>query len=1196
MKETEAIAGQEKMEIPGIQQAEGWELIAKREIDILADYLGRFSMVNSQEDLVDICREIFDEKLPSEYTGLYMWSEKEQRLRMMISTGFSEEETREAERTAMDRHPGKVFRSGEAIIINDTESPDADWSKDSARSFRVRTRLAMPVKSFNRTVGVFIIASLQPYRFSELERSVFDVICRIAGFIYYRLDQLEKSEEQNRKLADLALIATKTSNNVIIADKEGKIEWVNEAFTNQTGYSLEESIGQTPGRLLNNSDSPEGQRAALRNAIQKGEHIKTEVTNRTKSGRQYTNEIDITPIRNEKGDLIKFISVQKDITERMRFLNELNESARQLQNVNSRLETIARFSGIGIWEWDLVNNTSFWSEIAFDVFGVEIEERQDYYDFWKSLIHPDDRDFAMAQAYSLIQGKERMVENSYRVIGANGDVRYIRGLTYMERDEQGNNLRMVGSVVNVTKDVLAAETLAVSEAKYREIFANNVAGVFRTTLNGEIIDVNKAFLDAFGYEKEELMELGLKEIYYSEEERNSYLEELRAKGRLENYFLRTRHKSGEAVDLLVNVQLVNPDNKNGYLEGTLINITEIRQAQRKIQSSEALFRGIFDTNLAGVFLKNANGIIVDGNMAARKILGIEDEWGGVKSRFSDYLTDSENWDKLKKNLFSGKNPGSFRLKIQSGDGSLKNTLLTCNLVELEQLGPCLLFTIIDVTETDRLHEELTVSERRYRDLFENSLEIIQSFGPDGQLIFCNRKWYETLEYSPEETSMLNLFDIISEKDKEHCMELFGRVIKGESIQNIDVTFIGKTGKAVELNGNVVPMMKDGKMISTHSFFRDVSIENRQRKQLESQRKFYERVLENLPAEISILDSDMRYLYSNPQNITGNIPRTSSIGKTLKERSIELGRLEKDVENRINNFLTAAKEGQVVTFEESLPAPDGSLKTILRRFYPVFGSDGKLDLMISVGTDVTELEDGRRQLVQNNEELRKVNHELDSFVYSVSHDLRAPIASVKGLLSLMNENEAGEDAKQTYLSMMGTVMDRMDDVIFEILEYSRNSRLEVKSERLDPEKMVRAAFETYRHLSSKPVHLQLSNPAHKAFYSDNRRLQSVINNIVSNAIKYSLKGEKDIELKVQIQTDSEQMMLVISDNGEGIKASYLPHIFDMFYRASNTSSGSGLGLYICREVLKKLDGTISVESQEGKGTSFTVIVPSKSPEQ
>jgi two-component system, sporulation sensor kinase E len=186
------------------------------------------------------------------------------------------------------------------------------------------------------------------------------------------------------------------------------------------------------------------------------------------------------------------------------------------------------------------------------------------------------------------------------------------------------------------------------------------------------------------------------------------------------------------------VQLFDTGDENSYLEGTLIDITEIRQAEHRIKASEELFRSIFDTSLAGVFLKNSDGILVDGNQAAREILGIKEALGGSDSQFSSFLENQEEWQTIKKELLEGLNPGSFRMKIRSKDGRLKYVLLTCNPVTLEQFGKCLLFTVIDVTETERLNQELVVSERRYRDLFENSLEIIQSFGPDGKMIFCNR--------------------------------------------------------------------------------------------------------------------------------------------------------------------------------------------------------------------------------------------------------------------------------------------------------------------------------------------------------------------------------------------------------------------------------------------------------------------------
>lgn len=1176
--------------IPAARPVAEWEALAQVEIEILAGYLDRFGTVNTREELSEIAREIFEQKLPSEHTGLYFWNEKAQTLKLLVATGFTEEEKAEAERTAMERHVGKVFRSGEPIIIDDTDSPDAGFWVESKRSFRIKTRLVMPVKSFSETVGVFIISSERPNRFNEYEKSVFNIICKIAGFVHYRLVQLEKSEEQNRKLADLALIATKTSNSVIITDREGRIEWVNDAFISQTGYSLDEATGKIPGHLLHNYESTEEQRRALRNAVLNGEHIKTEVTNRTKSGRLYTNEIDITPIRDEKGELIKFISVQKDITERQRFVEEINETSRQLRIANDRLETITRFSGIGIWESDLVSHTGFWSDKAFEVFGVTPIRFTDQYQFWKDLIHPDDRAKAVAEVEKLFGSGNQVVENSYRSIDSEGKIRYIRGLTYLEKDEEGNGLRLVGSVVNVTKDVLAAETLAASEAKYREIFANNVAGVFRTTLSGKIIDVNRAFLNAFGYEKEELMEKGLKAIYFSEEERQAYLTDLKARKRLENYFLRTRHKSGRAVDLLVNVQIIDTGDENAYLEGTLIDITEIRQAEQRIKSSEELFRSIFDTSLSGVFLKNKDGILVDGNQAARKILGITGEWGGIGSAFQAFPVNSEEWQAIESELLAGKNPGSFRLKIHSKDGRDKNLLLTCNRVQLEQFGDCLLFTAIDVTETDRLNEELFASERRYRDLFENSLEIIQSFGPDGKINFCNKKWFDTLKYTPEEAMGMNLFDFICERDKPHCQELFGHVLAGESVRNVEVSFVDKFGNEIELNGNVVPTFRDGKMVSTHGFFRDVSIENMQRRQLESQRKFYERVLENLPAEISILDAEMRYLYSNPLSITGGAPRSGAVGKTLYQRTLELGRTKEDARKRMDFFEQARGEKRVITFGETLDASSGLQKTILRRFFPVFAQDGSLDLMISVGTDITELEENRRQLTENNEELRKVNHELDRFVYSVSHDLRAPIASIKGLLSLMDEKDADEELKETYLTMMATVAERMDNVIFEILDYSRNSRMDVASEQTDLEKIIHTAVETYRHFSARPVHFHLESSLKLPLFSDSRRLQSVVNNLISNAIKYSQKGERDIDIRVELKEAGNFVEMKVADSGEGIRAEYLPRIFDMFYRASNTSSGSGLGLYICSEIIKKLKGSISAESVEGQGTIFTVLIP------
>jgi signal transduction histidine kinase len=174
--------------------------------------------------------------------------------------------------------------------------------------------------------------------------------------------------------------------------------------------------------------------------------------------------------------------------------------------------------------------------------------------------------------------------------------------------------------------------------------------------------------------------------------------------------------------------------------------------------------------------------------------------------------------------------------------------------------------------------------------------------------------------------------------------------------------------------------------------------------------------------------------------------------------------------------------------------------------------------------------------------------------------------------------------------MSTVAERMDNVIFEILDYSRNSRMDVASEEIDLEKLIRTAVETYRHFSVIPVHFNLESTLKRTLYSDNMRLQSVVNNLISNAIKYSQKSEKNVDIRVELRETGHFVEMKVSDNGEGIRTDFLPRIFDMFYRASNTSSGSGLGLYICSEIIKKLNGSISGQSQEGRGTVFTVLIP------
>lgn len=234
----------------------------------------------------------------------------------------------------------------------------------------------------------------------------------------------------------------------------------------------------------------------------------------------------------------------------------------------------------------------------------------------------------------------------------------------------------------------------------------------------------------------------------------------------------------------------------------------------------------------------------------------------------------------------------------------------------------------------------------------------------------------------------------------------------------------------------------------------------------------------------------------------------------------------------------------------------------------------------------------RTLRKQNEELVKINKELDSFVYSVSHNLRAPLMSVLGLINLVQlENKEGDNTLNDYFRMIQHSIHRLDDTLKEILDYSRNARSALNIVGVDIKKMVEDSFDRMKYMEgSENISKSIEVNDHRPFYTDPYRLSVIINNLVSNAIKYRDATKDHNELKVIVNVMDSRAHISFSDNGIGIGKEYLHKIFEMFYRATERSEGAGLGLYIVRETVDKLEGTIAVESHIGKGTSFEITLP------
>jgi PAS domain S-box-containing protein len=283
------------------------------------------------------------------------------------------------------------------------------------------------------------------------------------------------------------------------------------------------------------------------------------------------------------------------------------------------------------------------------------------------------------------------------------------------------------------------------------------------------------------------------------------------------------------------------------------------------------------------------------------------------------------------------------------------------------------------------------------------------------------------------------------------------------------------------------------------------------------------------------------------------------------------------------------------FETKRVKKEGNIIDVSLTVSPILDTMGNVVGASKILRDITREKQNKAMMAQQNIDLIKANAELDRFVYSASHDLRAPLKSLLGLTAIMKRSTAKpEHQLQEMLNMMQRSVIKLDDFIEEILQYSQNSRIDVANESIDLEELVKGILESHKFSEGeKKLDIQISIQQQQLFYTDKRRINVILNNIISNAIKYSdtTKGN-DAFIKIQVQSNEKNALLTIADNGIGIDKKDHQKIFEMFYRATTLSTGSGIGMYIVKEAIEKLNGKIGIESALSMGTKFTIEIPNQ----
>jgi PAS domain S-box-containing protein len=358
------------------------------------------------------------------------------------------------------------------------------------------------------------------------------------------------------------------------------------------------------------------------------------------------------------------------------------------------------------------------------------------------------------------------------------------------------------------------------------------------------------------------------------------------------------------------------------------------------------------------------------------------------------------------------------------------------------------------------------------------------------------------------------------------------------------------------------------------------------------------ITERKKAEVALKESEARLmtLIENTSDIIWSVDRelnlttmNSSFKKLVnnsEKKIISIGNnlrnvLPESIRDEWVKLHNKALNGDTFSTEFNIVVKNKSLSYEIS-YNPIY-SENHVSGVSVFARDITQ-----RKIAEN--DIIRTNFELDSFVYRASHDLRAPLRSVLGLTNLAKIEDDPEQ-RNIFLNLIDKSVNKLDTFIADLTNFSRNSRLDITVKKIDFKNILQETIDNLKYMdNADTIDLKIKIREKSEFYSDPTRFSIIIQNMISNCIKYQNPRAEKSWASIDIRSEKDKVVIGVSDNGKGIKEEYLKKIFDMFFRASQDSYGSGLGLYITRQVVEKLAGTIEVKSEIGEGTEFTITLP------
>jgi PAS domain S-box-containing protein len=474
--------------------------------------------------------------------------------------------------------------------------------------------------------------------------------------------------------------------------------------------------------------------------------------------------------------------------------------------------------------------------------------------------------------------------------------------------------------------------------------------------------------------------------------------------------------------------------------------------------------------------------------------------------------------------------------------------------------------------------QINQSERKYRSLMEH-LSVGVIVLRQGKLLFAN-------DYAVKMVGAKRADEIIGKNVLEFISADFRELLRkhlqdGEALPPLEEKIKRLDGQEVYVEANAYPF-EFNDLPATQVILTDITEKKIQEKEARKTEKLFTQLFENSPFAIVMLDEK------------GHVKRVNDgfealfgyNGSELFGQSLNKFIVPEELQSEGDSINNSIATSQIVRLETVRQNRDGKPLNVIVYGVPV-NLDEQTIGIFGVYVDITH-----RKNVE--EELKVRNAELDNFVYKVSHDLRAPLSSILGLVHLAALPD-NTDNLDDYLKLIGSKIHDLDKFITDVLSHSKNLKLDVQVSPINLNELVQNTFSSVSYLKGVDT-IKLDVVVRGGtFYSDPWRLSEILRNLISNSVKYrNTAAIPNSKIEVRALISPTLCHLEFCDNGIGIAAHHLAKVFDMFFRAHEKSDGSGLGLYIVKKAVEKLGGSIKMDSQLGIGTRYEILIPNFQP--